>query len=282
MSCDPIGERGGFNLYGMVNNSPINYVDYLGLDWYNPFTWSESSSTWYNPFSWGNGAPVELSPEFYSLNHDGSFAAGNRFQYESNTTLDKDCGKIDILIKLPKGDEPDKLARKGMGGHTGISINGQFYDYGPDTENATGRVEPGDGVVVGIPGYMWYDNPLYGIWNPKVVKSPDDILFDDILYAIPHLASGKKVYVITMFVCPSQAKLIEDYWKNLYSDTGVYSALGLQCTTSVMQSLERGGVYSEPSFTWSPEGFLNHLKTGVLKNTCGKNKGQSAKIKQIQ
>ena len=31
-SRDPIGVRGGFNLYGMVGNNAINFMDYLGLD----------------------------------------------------------------------------------------------------------------------------------------------------------------------------------------------------------------------------------------------------------
>lgn len=31
LSRDPIQERGGLNLYGMVGNSPINFIDYLGL-----------------------------------------------------------------------------------------------------------------------------------------------------------------------------------------------------------------------------------------------------------
>jgi uncharacterized protein RhaS with RHS repeats len=30
-SRDPIGERGGINLYGMVRNNPVKYIDYLGL-----------------------------------------------------------------------------------------------------------------------------------------------------------------------------------------------------------------------------------------------------------
>ena len=30
-SRDPIGERGGVNLYGLVGNDGVNYVDYLGL-----------------------------------------------------------------------------------------------------------------------------------------------------------------------------------------------------------------------------------------------------------
>ncbi len=32
LSRDPIGERGGLNLYGMVGNDPLNYIDILGLD----------------------------------------------------------------------------------------------------------------------------------------------------------------------------------------------------------------------------------------------------------
>jgi hypothetical protein len=31
-SRDPIGERGGLNLYGMVGNDPVNFWDYLGLN----------------------------------------------------------------------------------------------------------------------------------------------------------------------------------------------------------------------------------------------------------
>src|SRR5438045_5548548 len=32
LSRDPIGERGGRNLYGMVRNDPVNHWDLLGLD----------------------------------------------------------------------------------------------------------------------------------------------------------------------------------------------------------------------------------------------------------
>jgi hypothetical protein len=38
-NCDPIQEAGGINLYGFLENNPINYGDPLGLaygDWYDP------------------------------------------------------------------------------------------------------------------------------------------------------------------------------------------------------------------------------------------------------
>lgn len=35
LSRDPIGEKGGVNLYGMVGNNPISRWDYLGLDYYH-------------------------------------------------------------------------------------------------------------------------------------------------------------------------------------------------------------------------------------------------------
>ncbi|RBP40370.1 RHS repeat-associated protein [Roseimicrobium gellanilyticum] len=36
LNRDPIEEQGGFNLYGMVGNDPVNEVDVLGLAWYDP------------------------------------------------------------------------------------------------------------------------------------------------------------------------------------------------------------------------------------------------------
>ena len=42
VSRDPIGERGGLNLYGFVGNNPTSRVDVYGLmdfHWYNPISW---------------------------------------------------------------------------------------------------------------------------------------------------------------------------------------------------------------------------------------------------
>jgi RHS repeat-associated protein len=39
LSRDPIGERGGINLYGYVANDPVNKIDPKGLSAWNPFDW---------------------------------------------------------------------------------------------------------------------------------------------------------------------------------------------------------------------------------------------------
>ncbi len=40
---DPIGIKGGINLYGMVGNDAVNKWDYLGRSWWNPFSWGDDS-----------------------------------------------------------------------------------------------------------------------------------------------------------------------------------------------------------------------------------------------
>jgi RHS repeat-associated protein len=58
LSQDPIGERGGMNLYGFVGNQPGQFVDILGLTWWKPWTWFDPdmgdstmlpSGDWYAP-----------------------------------------------------------------------------------------------------------------------------------------------------------------------------------------------------------------------------------------
>jgi RHS repeat-associated protein len=41
ISRDPIGEETGINLYGYVMNDPIRLIDPIGLDWWNPWSWSK-------------------------------------------------------------------------------------------------------------------------------------------------------------------------------------------------------------------------------------------------
>ena len=55
LNRDPIGERGGLNLYAYIGNNPINHYDPLGLaigDWWDARTWFNSGFT----ESWSDSA----------------------------------------------------------------------------------------------------------------------------------------------------------------------------------------------------------------------------------
>jgi len=54
---DPIGENGGRNLYGFLDNDPANFVDVLGeWKWYNPYSWI------YDPDDYVYHPPLPLPP----------------------------------------------------------------------------------------------------------------------------------------------------------------------------------------------------------------------------
>src|SRR5690606_32954149 len=55
LNRDPIGERGGLNLYGFVNNDGVNDADYLGL-----------TPPVYNPSNWNDNGPIQNSNNCYS------------------------------------------------------------------------------------------------------------------------------------------------------------------------------------------------------------------------
>jgi RHS repeat-associated protein len=59
LSRDPIGEEGGVNLYGMVQNDPVNRVDYLGLfsTYWSAIDLTEAN----NHYRTGGGFPVRIS-----------------------------------------------------------------------------------------------------------------------------------------------------------------------------------------------------------------------------
>jgi uncharacterized protein RhaS with RHS repeats len=58
---DPIGERGGINLYSYVGNSPLRYADPLGLQVLPP-----SQGTY---GAWNDTSPTDLSDWNNELNH---------------------------------------------------------------------------------------------------------------------------------------------------------------------------------------------------------------------
>jgi len=46
LTHDPIGVKGGINLYAYVGSSPVRNVDAAGLVWYEPWTWGGGETAW--------------------------------------------------------------------------------------------------------------------------------------------------------------------------------------------------------------------------------------------
>jgi RHS repeat-associated protein len=73
LSRDPIAERGGLNLYGLVNNGPINRIDRLGLFTVFGYTFMWGNPTWMDP----QGAvhtdtpPSEIPPPTTPITYGG-------------------------------------------------------------------------------------------------------------------------------------------------------------------------------------------------------------------
>ena len=254
LNRDPIGERGGRNLYAFVGNDPNGDYDPLGLR-------SEF------PKRDLNGYRARRRSALIAKLLEGGIGPGD---YRKDC-----CQEITIIIKLPLSTAHG-LDGKGLGGHTGIGIEDEFYDYGPDVNDERGLRGRRDNFLTGFPGFQWWDDPA-----PSYTT--DDIGLTDILSLIPKLArEGNEpldVFKIEIAVNADEANRVRDYWHDKYENLGTYSLLGDQCTTTVMNSLDRGGIFDRPILTFKPIGFLKSLKSA--RHTCGPNKGASIRFEHI-
>jgi RHS repeat-associated protein len=138
LNQDPLGESGGFNLYGFVGNNPISFVDPYGLMDFH----------WYNPVSWywpGYGGPT-YSPPLPLPDRSASPPRG-----------DPDAGLLPQNVNLGNGTaggllDPSNLQR-GRDTTTEL-VNGVFEDSAMATLGALG---PGEAeelakTLKGVPG----------------------------------------------------------------------------------------------------------------------------------
>ncbi|MDM3872684.1 RHS repeat-associated core domain-containing protein, partial [Porticoccus sp. W117] len=154
--------------------------------------------------------------------------------------------KLSVFIELPDPNSPSKLGRKGLDGHTGISIGDSFFDFGPQI---------GEGANIdGSPGRPWWDS----FANPRTGDASRQDVEDFIA------ASGKKVAVFTKIVSMSETIQVRKYWQELYKNPGKYHFAGRQCTTAACASLNAGGFGEFLSIT--PGHLADTLRSEQYKN----------------
>lgn len=184
---------------------------------------------------------------------------------------------ITILIKLPHSKSTDKVERKGLGGHTGIAIGQEFYDFGPNTS----LYDKTHGPVTGVAGIPWWDQEVLDKSHGTLTML-EDVDLPQILDYIKREIK-QDTYKVEFFVTPEQGKDIEKWWLDRYQNLGTYACLpwsGEQCTTTVRISLEKAGVIRD-SIVQTPASFLDFLRDNA-KNTAGKDVHKPARITQIQ
>ncbi|WP_353568649.1 RHS repeat-associated core domain-containing protein [Haloferula sargassicola] len=163
-SRDPIGERGGMNLYGFVGNNGVNWVDTLGA---SPYSGVHPT---YNPDIW-NDDPSSNNCYTYACDRKlppGTPGSDQQPGTESGTRdKDLDCGSIKRKAKADglteaKGDPP--CCPKGY--HKVKLFTGD------DVHVPEGGFELPDGSVIPeTPGmgsdYHWYREDDNGQWSNK-------------------------------------------------------------------------------------------------------------------
>lgn len=186
-----------------------------------------------------------------------------------------DTRLITVLIELPHSSETDKLNEKGLAGHTGIIVNDDFYDYGP---------QPNQGSDFYSKGRPWWDQQSLGTLNPsRDLKRTDIMTILNSTQNRSNVSIKGRVVLIDIFVTKSESAKVEQWWKDKYADPGnysVYIVAGSQCTTTVRQSLEESTSifgWSTTRTTQTPKGFME-LLTEDGKHTSGTKMGEKLTI----
>jgi len=242
-SRDPIGERGGLNLYGFVHNNAFLWHDVLGGKPSRPGKGSRSGQK--------KCEREQAARRRFIASIVGGTEPGNSPK----------CEVVTVLVKLP--DPCSKgLDGKGLGGHTGIGIGDDFYDYGPNG--------PGSNVF-GRPGGPYWDGNQ-GNDLSDIVDRIDEIARDE--------RTGKKLDVITveMAACKGKAQSLKGWWGDKYSNPGTYRVTGDQCTSTVCDSLRDNDLY-DGGGALKPITFVKMMSKQV--HRCGENKERKVKTSHI-
>lgn len=180
-----------------------------------------------------------------------------------------DTRLITVLIELKKevGGEKTNV------GHSGIIINDDYYDYGPQ-----------GGEMFYTDGEPWWDSapvlkdePDGSVSDINPNKDLNRSHMDAILNSNKcrkRMGITSKVVLIDIYITKSENDKIEKWWKDKYDSLGKYSIVpvfGSQCTTTVRQSIEESTnvlKWVNTGFTQSPDGLMK-LLTEDGKHTSG-------------
>ena len=196
---------------------------------------------------------------------------------------------ITVLIEIPHS-ESEGFARKGLGGHTGIIIGEEYYDFGPEGG--------GKEYAPKTEGGPWWDIHSFDINEDgeeiELTNLTKELIMDILNNEDKRLANNitGEVHLIDIHIKQTEKNKLEEWWDDKYKNFkrySIYPINGKQCTTIVKTSLRKctkvlKTITYRQITTLTPKGFSKLLeKNGV--HTCGDKKGQvltiSKKYKEI-
>lgn len=209
---------------------------------------------------------------------------------------------VTVLIELPHSEMDGKLNQKGLGGHTGIFIDDEYYDFGP---------QPGQPFL--SEGRPWWDTmnekgnftkeDMMNLLNndfPTTAEQhkvlDDYALTDEINYPPTSRVAMNitgEVYLLDINIHDSEKERVKKWWLDRYEDLGKYSIipiLGEQCTTTVRISLSKNtnifdlfpnsdllDINTITFTTQTPKGFLDFLQKSA-RHTSGEKKTKKIEV----
>ena len=248
------------NEYAIANNNCIRIYDYVGA--MDPI---------YGGYLHGCGLARKKDGcqqnKLDKLLHLISTKSGPKVNCQSDN-----CITITVVVEI--ADPCEKFPFKFVG-HTGISIENNYYDLGPDYKIPHPKIDF-DGFAGGVKPW-WADPNLWkdvGICDTHEMYEPAN--FKRLKENMSCFAFAPTV-LITFCTCPEKARRIEQYWKDLYQSmldkkSPVYAFTGFNCSTSVWKSIEINSGNEK-----APESLLdNDWMLSQLRNECGLHKGEAA------
>ena len=199
LSRDPIGERGGTDLFCFTKNAPINHSDYFGNKPGKP-----------------EGDSVKCQEKMRKQRREAQdFVDSNGSSQTPDCSDEVGCELVTIIVEY--GNPCLGFFRRGVG-HTGIGIGDDYYDFGP-TAGEGGFNRPG--------GPYW----------DQMLGLPEDIGLQDIVDNLSALAGNMIVVKLEFCACKETAEKARKYWRKLYSEKPTWGLGGKQCTNAVCHSL---------------------------------------------
>ncbi|MDP9957138.1 RHS repeat-associated protein [Epilithonimonas hungarica] len=276
---DPLAEK-TFEPYAYVYNNPVRMIDPTGMEGEEVETDANGNET----ISVVGNIKLSAGTVAASVTRFGDNANTNNKSSEKKASATNNAGIHAAGLSAVGEHSLENPLSNGPGnpivklliwpstrsiGHVAISINGTVYGYYPKDMNGDNQYGKAD-IYSDPPGRMHIDNAIEFSKNYQ----------------------GQTIVSYDVKISSIDAKNLESYLLKVARDPGMYSLLGLNCTSVAIQALSKNGIGIATGITqynrFDGQAMPNTLKTGFgvtpirLMNTLDNGLNQHFYNKTIQ